>query len=178
MAVTQHGRRRVFEGKVVMVDEVDLDFGNGKRATYELIGFRVVTGVSALPVEGNSIYLIRHYQAGIDEVGYSLPTGGLEEGEDPQARMQEEMMEELGMRAKKLTLMTRVHSLPGYIGTLPGYIFLAEGLSEERREGDEAYEIEVVKMTLVEAMDKVRSGEIIDGRTMLALLYYRDSLQK
>lgn len=172
MKVTQLSKRRVFSGRAIQVDEVDLDFGNGKKSTYELVGFKVVTGVSALPVEGKYVYLIRHYQAGIDTVGYSLPTGGLNAGEDPQKRIQLELMEELGMKAGKLTLLTRVHSLPGYIGAEAGYIYLAENLKPEKRAGDEEFDIEVVKLDLDKALDLVREGVIIDGRTMLGLLYY------
>jgi len=167
-------KKRVFTGKVVYVDEVDLDFENGKKASFELIGFDVVTGVSALPIQNGEVWLIKHYQLGMGKEGYSLPSGGLEAGEDPLERMQIELQEELGYKAGKLSLLTRAHIMPGYIGVEPGYIFLAEDLKPSKLPGDEDYSIEVVKIPIERALKMITSGEISDGRTILALLYYRE----
>lgn len=154
------------------MEEVDLDFENGKKSTYEIVEFKVVTGVTALPVRGNQIILIKHYQAGINDEGYALPTGGLNRGEDPYSRMNEELMEEIGMRSQDLSLMARFDVLPGYIGTEAGYLFLAKDLVPERKEGDEDYSITIEKVTLNEAVDMVKTHKITDLRTVCAILWY------
>ena len=164
--------RRVFTGKVVRVDEVDLDFKNGQTATYELVNFDTLTGVSALPVTATGVILIRHYLAGLDKVGWSLPTGGLNKGEDPKKRMQTELQEELGYKAGKLTLMLRAHLMPGYLGSEAGYLFLAQALTPSRLPGDETYDIEVVKLTWPEVDRLMKDQKIADARTLLALLWY------
>jgi 8-oxo-dGTP pyrophosphatase MutT (NUDIX family) len=169
--------RRVFEGKVVRVDEVDLDFGNGNTPTYELVTFNVVTGVSALPVQDDEVWLIKHYHVGIDGDAYGLPTGGLNAGEDPLERMQLELQEELGYRANKLTLLLRTHSMPGYVGTEPGYVYLASELEPSRLPGDEEYPITIERLKLTQALEMIKEGKIVDGRTMLALLYYARMIQ-
>ena len=166
-------KRQVFDGKVVKVKEYDLDFENGNQRTFEIINFNVETGVSALPINNNKLILIKHYQAGIDEKGYSLPTGGLEHGEDPVSRMQAELQEEIGFKAGKLSLLTRLHLLPSYISTEAGYLYLAEDLVPSKLEGDEPYPIEIVELTLSSAIDLIQSGEIQDSRTVLAILYYQ-----
>lgn len=167
------GRRNVFSGKVVRVDEVDLDFG-GKKSTYELINFSSVTGVSALPIDDDgNLVLIKHFQLGLSNSGWSLPTGGLAEGEVPEERMQLELMEEAGFRAGSLKLMVRVHTLPGYVGSEPGYIYLAEKLSVAQKQGDEDFPIEVAHLPFDIVLEKLRSGEIVDCRTIMAVLYYQ-----
>ena len=85
--VTKKAERRVFEGKVTRVDELDLDFGNGKQKTFEVVKFNTVTGVSALPVTPQGVMLIKHYQAGLGYESWSLPTGGLAQGENPQEKL-------------------------------------------------------------------------------------------
>lgn len=165
------GRKQVFTGEKVRVHEVDLQFVDN-RVTFELIDFEVETGVTALPILDGELVLIRHYQVGIDDIGYSLPSGGLAFGEDPEKRMQLELQEEIGYKAEKLTLMMRPHVMPGYIGTSPTYIFLAEDLVPSSLPGDEDYEIQIVKLKLSSALEMVRAGDIVDGRTTLALLYY------
>lgn len=165
-------KRRVFTGRVTRIDEVDLDFRNGNKPTFEVVSFDTLTGVSALPVEGKDVLLIKHFQTGLGKEALSLPTGGLNPGEDPKQRMQIELQEELGYKAGRLTLMARAHAMPGYIGTEPGYLYLAQDLVKSKLPGDEAYPIEVCRMSLEIALDKVKTGEIVDARTMLALLYY------
>jgi 8-oxo-dGTP pyrophosphatase MutT (NUDIX family) len=170
-------RRRVYTGKVTRVDEIDLDFGNGNTPTYELVTFDVVTGVSALPVQDDEVWLISHYHVGIDAETYSLPSGGLHAEEDPAERMQLELQEELGYRANKLTLLLRTHSMPGYVGTEPGYLYVASELEPSRLPGDEEYPITIERLKLTQALEMIKEGKIVDGRTMLALLYYARMIQ-
>jgi 8-oxo-dGTP pyrophosphatase MutT (NUDIX family) len=165
-------KRQVFTGKVTTISEVDLDFENGSKRTFEVVGFNVVTGVSALPIKDEKLLLIKHYQAGIHADGYSLPTGGLGAHEDPETRMQLELQEEIGYKAGKMTLLARLDILPGYISTKSGYLYLAEKLKPSAKVGDEPYTIDLHRLTLTQALDMVVSGKIRDTRTMLAILYY------
>jgi 8-oxo-dGTP pyrophosphatase MutT (NUDIX family) len=170
--VTIKNKRASYLGKILTIEEQDLDFENGNTATYEVVQFKVMTGVSALPVDGDYVYLIKHYMAGIEKEGYSLPTGGLNAGEDPVERMRLELMEELGMTASKIELMYRSDILPSYVGSESGYVFLAQDLTPMKSVGDEPYPIEVIKLSLQEALEKVKQNEIKDTRTIGALLYY------
>ena len=65
-------KRKVFSGSKVSVYEYDLSFSTGKSATYEMVAFDVETGVSALPVRGTEVLLIRHFQAGVLVSDWSL----------------------------------------------------------------------------------------------------------
>ncbi len=171
-------KKSLFDGKVVMIEAHDLDFGNGKTDTYEVVRFKVLTGVSALPVEGESVYLLKHYMAGIETESFGLPTGGLNAHEDPVERMRLELMEELGMTADSIELMYRSDILPSYIGAQAGYVFLAKNLHPKRIQGDEPYPIEVVKMRIDEALEKIKNNTILDARTISALLYYHTFYRK
>lgn len=166
--------RTVFSGRITEIEEHDIDFGD-HQATFELIKFKnIVTGVSALPIDKDGkIILIKHFQLGLATEGWSLPTGGLPLREAPEERMQIELQEEIGYKAEKLTLMCRVHSLPGYIGSEPVYLYLAEELEPSNLTGDEDFTIEVARFSLKEVLAMIVSGEIKDGRTMLAVLYYQ-----
>ncbi len=170
--VNEQNNRLVYHGKVVSVREVDLDFGNGQKATYELIGFNTATGVTALPLTPKGVMLIKHYQAGIKKETFSLPSGGLNQGENPEERMQLELQEELGFRAGKLVLMNRSHPLPGYIESEAGYLYLASELIPSRLPGDEPFEIENIEISRTSALNWIKQGKITDARTILAILYW------
>lgn len=163
----------IFQGKKISVSACQMDFGNGKTPTYELINFDTVTGVSILPITETGVKLIRHYQLGLDGDAWALPTGGLEHGEDPVIRAGLELQEETGYKATRMDLLTRTHQLPGYIGSEPGYIYAAYDLSPAPLDGDEPFPIEVHDFTWDEVLTMITAGKLIDARTVLALLYYR-----
>lgn len=162
----------VFQGKKVRVYTCEMAFEK-QTSTYELVEFDTKTGVSILPVTPTGIKLIRHYQLGIDGETWALPTGGLESGEEPATRALLELREETGLTAGKLELMFRSHALPGYIGSQPGYVFAASGLSADPLTGDEPFPIEVKDFSFEEVTQMIRDNILIDTRTMLAILYYQ-----
>ncbi len=167
-----HSEETVFSGKKVTVTQCQMDFGNGKTPIYERIDFDTKTGVSVLPLTDTGILLIKHYQLGLNRDLWTLPTGGLEPNEDPKQRAVWELEEEAGVTCSYVSLLLRTHQLPGYIGSEPGYIFVASGLSQKTREGDEPFPITVTEFGWNDALDMVRDGVIIDGRTIMSLLYY------
>lgn len=163
-----------YRGAILSIAEKFIDFGNGNKRTFEVINWNVVTGVSALPLlDDQTVMLIEHFQAGIETSCLSLPTGGLSSGENPEERMNIELQEEIGFFAKELTLMYRSHVLPGYVGTQAGYIYVAKQLVPSKLAGDEPFDIKIHSLPLSKAIKMIKSGEIIDSRTVQALLYYQ-----
>lgn len=57
------------------------------------------------------------------------------------------------------------------------YVYAADGLTPGKQHTDEDEFINVVLLTMDEAMAKVKSGEICDAKTIAAILLYRE-LQK
>ena len=163
---------KVFSGKKVSVTRCHMDFGDGKTPIYERIDFDTRTGVSVLPITRIGVLLIKHYQLGLDCDLWSLPTGGLEAHEDPKQRAVWELEEEAGLTCAHISLLLRTHQLPGYIGSEPGYIFVATDLSQKTRAGDEPFPISVSEFTWDDVLKMIRDGLIIDGRTIMSLLYY------
>lgn len=163
-----------YQGSVLSIAEKSIDFGNGNKRMFEVINWNVVTGVSALPLlEDQTVMLIEHFQAGIENTCLSLPTGGLSQGENPEERMNIELQEEIGYFATELTLMYRSHVLPGYLGAHAGYIYVAKKLVPSKLPGDEPFDITIHCLPLSKAIKMIKSGEIIDSRTAQALLYYQ-----
>ncbi len=168
-----------YRGSILSVAEQTIDFGNGNTRTFEVLRWNVVTGVSALPLlDDQTVLLIEHFQAGIETTCLSLPTGGLSPGEDPQERMNIELQEEIGYYAKELTLLYRSHVLPGYVGAQAGYVYVAKKLTPSKLVGDEPFDIKLHVLPLAKTIEMIKSGEIIDSRTALAILYYQTYVNK
>ena len=160
----------VYQGNKIRISKCQMDFGNGNTPTYELIDFDTATGISILPITETGLKLIKHYQLGLDADAWSLPTGGLEKGEDPKVRAGLELQEETGFKAARLDLLYRIHQLPGYIGGDAGYIYVAYDLTPSPLPGDEPFPIEVYDFTWKEALEMIRNGEIVDGRTLTTIV--------
>lgn len=170
-------RKIVYQGKIVNIEEVDIDFDNGSIATFELINFNIETGVSILPIDSeNDIILVKQFKLGVKERIINIPSGGLEAEEDPLQVANKEIQEEIGYKSNNISLMFRGHSSPGYVGSEPAYFFLAKDLVPSKIEGDEIEEIQIIKLPFDKVLKMVKSGEIIDMKTISAILYYKQFL--
>ena len=127
-------------------------------------------GVAILPVlSENEVVLIRQYRSAVDRYIYELPAGTREEGEDIRHTAERELIEETGFRAGCWTFMTAFWSSPGIL-TEKIYIYRADDLTA----GDSATEDgEILKPCILrreEIVKLIQSGEIADGKTLVALL--------
>jgi len=64
-----------------------------------------------------------------------------------------------------------MYSSPGISSEIL-YVFLARKLTYEGSSHQEDEAIEVIKISLQDAINMIRRGEIIDGKTIASLLYY------
>lgn len=80
------------------------------------------------------------------------------------------MAEETGYAAARIDYLTRIFTTPGFTNEVI-HLFLATGLSagDAARDPDEF--ITVQKFPFSRALEMVRTGEIVDCKTVAALLY-------
>ncbi len=130
--------------------------------------------VVILPItDDNYVYMVRQYRKPVEEELIELPAGKLEQDEDPIETAKRELKEELSLEALEWTRLTFTYSSPGFTDEKM-YFFLAKGLKESYGEADEDEIIEPEKLRLDELYNKISQGEIKDGKTVLALMYYKN----
>src|SRR5688500_2787761 len=109
--------------KVSEKSEIDNKWLKIKNVTFELPNGEVVTDyfiaeklsfAVVVTIRDNQIYLIEEYERGVAEVGYKFPGGKIDQGEDPQQAAKRELEEELGVSAKELVSLGKVHVDPGF----------------------------------------------------------------
>lgn len=127
--------------------------------------------VSILPVEDGHVYLIKQYRYPLDGYIWEIPAGTLEEGESPEECARRELEEETGLRAGRLEKMFEAYLIPGY-GTEKMHFFLATELSQGEMHPEPSEKIEVHKLPLDRVLKMVRDNEIVDAKTVAALLWY------
>lgn len=120
--------------------------------------------------------LIRQFRFAAKAWLWEWPAGGMERGETLMGAAKRECMEEIGYRPKKLTKILNFYPSPG-ISSEVMHLFLAEGLTPEKRSHDEDEEIEAHEFSSREIENLIRKGLIVDAKTILGF-YYLNEIRK
>ena len=165
----------VFHGSLIDVLRRKVSLPDGRISLREIV--RHPGGAAVVPVDEDSmVTLVRQHRVAPDLITLEIPAGKLDAPEeDPLMAAQRELAEEAGLRARHVEWLTTMLPTPGY-STERLYLYLATGLIPCQPHLDADEFVNVVRMPLQEAVDKVLSGEITDGKTALALLMARDRL--
>lgn len=162
-------RETQYEGKIFDVEKVTLRLPDQRDVTYDLVVHK--NAVTMLPIDKQrNIWFVKQYRLGIQREILELPAGVFNEGEDPLTAAARELREEIGMNAEILRPIGEGVMSPGY-ATEYMYYFLASELSIDPLPQDDDEFIEVVKIPLEKVYEMVYRGEIIDNKSLAALLY-------
>ncbi len=166
--------RRAYDGRLV---KVDVDTVRGPRgATFDLEVIRhpgaaaVVPLLSELGAEDPSVLLLRQYRHAAGGLLWEIPAGVLEPGEPAEVCARRELLEETGAKASSIEHLTTVYTTPGFTDEQI-HLFVATGITvgEPAHEVDEFIEVQAKPMSSVLCM--IRDREIVDSKTIVALLY-------
>jgi len=159
----------IYRGRRLWVEKRGFHLPDGREM--EAIVVHPGDAVVILPHEGDDILLIRQWRSPIGTYIFEAPAGTMEEGEDPMETAKRELIEETGMAAGSM------HAL-GYIYTTPGFtderlwLFEATDLAPSREHSpDDDEVIEPVRVTVPQIREMIRTGEIVDAKTIC--IFYR-----
>ena len=170
----QISSRRVYPGRIFNVDIDRVRFPDGSEGELEMLrhpgASAVVPFLSDPAGTDPQILLIRQYRYAADDFVYEIPAGRLDEGEDPAECAKRELREETGCTASSVERLTTIFTTPGFTDEKI-HLFLATGITQgdHAREKDEF--LEAVPMPLSRALAMIQDGEIVDSKTVVAILF-------
>jgi ADP-ribose diphosphatase len=171
-----HERRLRDPSKMFEVEQLDLEFSNGVKRTYERMKSRGLGAVIIVPMlDDDTVLLVREYAAGLHHYEIGLPKGRLEANESVLEGAQRELKEEIGYGSNKLQELTRLSLAPGYM-THVTRIVLARDLYPEKLPGDEPEELEVVPWSIHNLLAITARDDCTEGRSIAAMYIARDYL--
>ena len=141
---------------------------SGSEYSREVVMHSGGTGGVAL-LEDGKIVLVRQYRHPAKKELLEIPAGKIDGDETPEICAAREIEEELGLRAGKMRKLTEFYSTPGFCAEKL-YLYLATELQPTQQNLDHDEQVELVYVTLDEALLMVSSGEIEDAKTIIALL--------
>jgi ADP-ribose pyrophosphatase len=165
---------RIYEGTIVNLRKDRVTIKNGGVSYREIVehaGGVVILGVT----EEGKIPIVRQYRKATRSVMLELPAGKLERGEDPREAALRELKEETGYTAENIRLISWFYPTVGYSEEIL-YVFFAENLTAGETDFDIGEAIDIEEYLPDILFELIETNEIHDGKTLIALLLYKNSV--
>lgn len=167
MNETTISARRVFDGRLLKLDVLEVELANGRRARREVVRHPGAVAVWARAPDGRFVF-VRQFRKAIEGDLLEIVAGTREAGEPPDTCAIREVREETGCDVKTLVPLGFIHTAPGFCEERLE-LFFAELLETGRRaEPDPDEALDVVRLTREEWEARVARGDIRDAKTLAA----------
>lgn len=164
--------RRVFDGRLLHIDIVDIELADGTRAVREIVRHPGAAVVLPRTADGRFV-LVRQFRKPADAEILEAVAGTLDAGEDPASCARRELAEETGYHAASLEALGNAYPAPGYTDERLSFFFAEAHEEATTVSPDDDERIEVVHLT-AEAIDRmVGAGEIQDAKTLAIWLLFK-----
>ena len=160
--------RRVFKGRLVVLQVDEVELAGGGRAEREVVLHPgAVAVVPLLPDE--RVVMIRQYRHAAGEVVWELPAGVLMPGEEPAACARRELIEEVGYEPGEVIPLFSVFPSPGFSSEVI-HLFVARDLRRVERQAQPDERIAVELVPFEEAVAMALRGEVRNAAAVCGLL--------
>ena len=159
--------KKMYDGRIIDVylDQVSV---NQHITTRELVDHPGGVCICAL-TQDNHVIMVQQYRYGAKDFLWELPAGKKEPLEDPLLTAQRELMEETGYQAKHFESAGLFYPSPAYLNEVI-HLYIATDLEYVGQQLDEGEYLELSLVPLQDLIEKIRTHEIIDGKTIALLL--------
>ncbi len=157
-----------YQGRAFSVRRDDLLTPGGNTVKYDII--QHIGSVILVPIDENGqLFFVRQYRHAAQMDLLELPAGTLEPDEPPYEAAAREIREETGMAADTLKEIGQFYLAPGYSTELM-HVFLASGLRHDPLDPDADEYLSVEKLSVAEAFQLAEKGQLLDAKSLAALL--------
>src|SRR6476660_10572427 len=159
--------KNIYTGIVVNLNVDTVTLPNGLTVDLEVV--RHPGAAAVVPMKDDvTVILIRQFRHAAGGFIYEIPAGKLHPGEDPTVCAARELEEEIGYRAGRLDLLSSIYTAPGFTDEVI-HIYKATGLTAGRQHLDRDEVLEVLEISLEEAIKMIEAGTIRDAKTIVGL---------
>ena len=167
----------VYDGVLLHVRRDTVRLPDGETSVREWIDHPGAAAVVPVHADG-TVVLLRQFRYPLRREYLEVPAGKFDRhGEEPLALARRELREETGLSAATWTPLGETHPGIGYSNEVI-HLFLAEDLQEHPDDQDADEFVVPVRLPLAEAVEKARRGEILDGKSCVALVLAQAALDR
>ncbi|MDE3839478.1 ADP-ribose pyrophosphatase [Bacillus methanolicus] len=162
---------QIFSGRVVKLQVDDVELPNGQTSKREIVRHPGAVAVIAITNE-NKIVMVEQYRKPLEKSIVEIPAGKLEKGEDPRVTALRELEEETGYECEQMEWLISFATSPGFADEII-HLYVAKGLSKKENAAglDEDEFVDLIELTLDEALQYIKEKRIYDSKTVIAVQY-------
>src|SRR5215218_8919811 len=160
--------QKVFDGRIfnVTVDTVREGELTYQREVVHHHGSAVIVPV----FDDGTVALVRQYRHPAVRYLLEAPAGTLADGERPEVGAARELQEELGLIAARLEKLSEFFVSPGFCEEKM-WVYLAIELTEGPQALEDDEILDVVRLSMANAVEMIASGEIQEAKTTIGLMH-------
>jgi ADP-ribose pyrophosphatase len=163
-----------WKGQIFETGQLDVTTPDGKPGLRDLVWHHGGAGVLAL--RDGRMCLVRQWRVALNRLTLEIPAGKIDKGEtDPVAAAVRELKEETGLTASEIIHLGDVNPSCAYSEEVI-HIYLMRGLTKGEQALDDDEVIELMEMPFEEVYEMGVRGEIVDSKTLAALLMTKGRL--
>jgi len=160
--------KKVFKAKLFDVNEIEVQFPNGKKAIHHVVERKPIVCIFPLTTK-YELYFATEYSYNTDEIVLQTPAGYIEEGENPLQAAKRELEEETGIIAGQWEEFAELEYAKSSLKA-KAYLFIAKNLEVAIPKPEETENIKVIKLPLKEVVQKVLNGQIRKAAVVAGIL--------
>ncbi|MBQ7874739.1 MAG: NUDIX hydrolase [Oscillospiraceae bacterium] len=158
----------IYNGHIIKVFKDEVSLEDAGCAIREVVRHKGAAAILAVSEKGEA-YFVEQFRYPVGTSLFEAPAGKIDDGEAPIECAKRELLEECGITAEKWTELGPMLSSPGFCDEVI-HLYLAENLSESKPDPDDDEFLDIIKIPLCEARDRLRKGEIPDAKTQILIL--------
>jgi len=159
---------RLYDGRVLKLRLDTVRLPNGKASQREIVEHR--GAVAMVPMlDKDTVILVRQYRRAAEGSLLEIPAGTLDPNEEVETCAKRELAEEINYAAGRMIKLFQSFMAPGY-STEVIHTFLALDLTKAEGHTDEDEFLEILPTPFADALNMIKTGEIIDAKSISGLL--------
>jgi len=166
-------RKVVYQGGLVQVERQEVTLPDQTVATREIVRHQPAIAVLMVTPQRQMI-VEQQWRAAVNGLTLEIPAGKVEIGEDMMAAAKRELNEETRLTAEHLEAVAEFYTSPGFTDEFMK-LYVATGLTPvtTKLPQDPDEQIALIKLDLPTALEQVRTGQIQDAKTVMAIWYWQ-----
>lgn len=159
----------IYEGNYLTFTNISVELSNGNISDRDIVKHPGACAIIPF-IDNDKVILIEQFRKPLEKIILEIPAGKLDKNENPLICAHRELEEETGYKAKNMIYLGTIATAPGFCDELI-HLFKATDLYTGEKACDDDEFTEVKTFTLEEIKSMVKSGEIIDTKTISILAY-------
>jgi ADP-ribose pyrophosphatase len=121
-------------------------------------------------LNNDTVIMMRQFRPALNKYIYELPAGTLDPDESIPVCARRELLEETGLKPRKLVKLGAIYPVPGY-STEIIHVFKAWGLTLTQAQPEDYEVIETFAVTKLQVQKMFKQGKLLDAKSICAFAF-------